>query len=333
MNGASAFSRIIKGSLPRDGETTFLRGVPFRMADGVLRRYSEPDTAESQLSDFYHKHWTVPGAYDDTASDDYQAEIFKVMFGDVFEKIATHVAKDSVVLDVGCGAGVAGRVFFHSIFNDIHYVGADMSLAVDQAKTDFAERGLSADFIQADIESLPLEDESVDVIFCPGVLHYTGGMRDSVRALTRCLKKGGLFITWVYKKQKPVRQLTDTLLRDHFSAMAPEAAFKEMESLTKFGIALGELGVKITVPEDVPVLDLKKGEYDLQRLFYYHFMKLFYHPDLTFTRHNVNNWNAYYPANVLFPSEDEVKDAFTANGMDTFYFHPHGNGISVAARK
>lgn len=224
-------------------------------------------------------------------------------------------------------------MFFRDVFGSVDYVGIDMSLAIEQAKKEFAARGLAAEFIQSDIESVPLRDGSVDVIFCPCVLHYTTSIARSVAAMKRVLKKGGSIVAWVYRQQKPVRQLTDKLRRDHFSRMAPEEAFKEMESLTKFGMALGEASVRINVPEDVPVLGIEKGEYDLQRLLYYHFMKLFYNPALTFTRHNVNNWNAYYPSNVLFPSEEELKADFTGNGMDVVYFNPHGNGISVVARK
>jgi hypothetical protein len=60
---------------------------------------------------------------------------------------------------------------------------------------------------------------------------------------------------------------------------------------------------------------------------------LFYHTDLAFTRHNVNNWNAYYPAAVLFPTEDELRSAFKNAGFAIEHFHPHGNGIAVVARR
>jgi hypothetical protein len=106
-----------------------------------------------------------------------------------------------------------------------------------------------------------------------------------------------------------------------------------MKPLTRLGIALGEAKAKVVVPEDISVLGIEAGEYDLQRFIYYHFVKLFYHPDLTFTRHNVNNWNAYYPKNVLFPSLDEVQEAFLKNGFEIEYLNPQGNGVSVVAVK
>ena len=147
------------------------------------------------------------------------------------------------------------------------------------------------------------------------------------------MKKNGRLVSWIYKRQKPIRQLTDDYIRSKISKMAPDEAFEAMKPLTKLGIALGELKQTIVIPEDIPILDIKAGTYDLQRFFYYHFMKLFHNPELPFTRHVVNNWNAYFPAHVLFHSAEEIRGMATAAGMEIEHFNDQGNGIGLIARK
>ena len=114
---------------------------------------------------------------------------------------------------------------------------------------------------------------------------------------------------------------------------SPQAPCGESQCGGCLGIALGELKQTIVIPEDIPVLEIKAGTYELQRFFYYHFMKLFYNPELPFTRHVVNNWNAYFPGHVLFHSVNEIRGMVTAAGLEFELFNDQGNGIALIARK
>ena len=82
-----------------------------------------------------------------------------------------------------------------------------------------------------------------------------------------------------------------------------------------------------------PYLEIKKGTYSVQMFFYYHIMKLFYNPELPFIRHNVNNWNAYYPKHVLFLDPDTIRGYFLENGFEIDTWNPQGNGIGIVAVK
>ncbi len=64
----------------------------------------------------------------------------------------------------------------------LRYLGVDVSAAVDVARQRFAERGISAAFLQADLSDLPLAEGSVDLMFSEGVLHHT----DSTERALRC---------------------------------------------------------------------------------------------------------------------------------------------------
>jgi len=288
---------------------------------------------EDALSKFYRMHWRLPGAYDKTSSDKFQQEMFDVFFPGYKRRVSKQVKANDVIFDVGCGSGVAGRAYFGDSLRKTRYIAIDMSLAIEQAKQDFAAKNMEVGLVQAKISNLPFPAGSADFVFCPGVLHYTPDMQDAFRDLARLLKKGGYLITWIYRRQKPVRQLTDDYLRSVISKMGPRAAFEAVKPLTHLGIALGKIKQTIVVPQDIPLLEIKAGKYDLQRFFYYHFMKLFYNPNLSFTRHVVNNWNAYYPAHVLFHTTDKIQLMVTAAGMKIEHCNDEGNGVALITRK
>jgi len=255
------------------------------------------------------------------------------MFPNFETKVASQVHPGMTVLDAGCGSGAAGRAYFSGQFNKINYIATDMSSAIEQAEVDFAQYGVDVALIKGEINFLPFKPVSFDYIFCPGGLHYTLDMKAAVACLARMLKPGGRFVTWIYKKQKPIRELTDSYIRSVVSKMSPEEAFEAIKPLTKLGIALGELKQEIKIPEDIPLLDIKAGKYDVQRFFYYYVMKLFHNPSLSFTRHVVNNWNAYYPGHVLFLSPEVIKSFFVAAGLTIEESNEQGNGISIIAVK
>ena len=328
----SVVEAVLGKKLPAEGGTIKANNIDFVVRDGVLRQSSLLQK-EDPLAEFYGLHWRMPGAYDDAPSFKFQLDLFKVMFPDFQEYVKKTVKADDVVFDIGCGSGIAGRAYFGDSLRKTKYVAIDMSLAIEQAKQDFAAEKMTVGLVQATIESLPFPSASADFVFCPGVLHYTPDMPAAFKDLSKVLKKGGRIIAWIYQRQKPIRQATDDCIRSIVSKMGPEEAFEAMKPLTKLGIALGELKQTIDVPEDIPFLEIKAGKYDLQRFFYYHFMKLFYNPELPFTRHVVNNWNAYFPAHVLFHSKDELRSMIKAAGLEVELFNDQGNGVALIARK
>lgn len=324
--------RVISGFVPNPSQPMTFNGTRFEVVDGILRCLESRSDVDEQLSEFYAKHWNVEDAYDSQSSETYQAEIFTAMFGKQFLGASENVVSGQNILDFGCGTCVAGRVYFGDGLKRANYYAVDMSGSIDRAKLENEQRGLEAAYVQAPLDKLPFDRNVFDIIFCPGVLHYTTSVAESLGILRGYLKPGGQLITWFYKQQAPVRQMTDDYLRSYFTKMAPEEAFEAIKPLTKLGIALGELKAEIEVPDDIDVLGIPKGKYDVQRLFYYYFMKLFHNEDLTFTRHVVNNWNAYYPASVLFTTEQEAKVGLKEASFDVEYFNAEGNGMAIVAK-
>jgi arsenite methyltransferase len=325
--------KLVGTPLPTEGGEVMLRNVRYVMAGEILRQAQLVKPVQQDMADFYDAHWKLPGAYDNEASDTFQLDLFRVMFPGFDSIVEREVRQGANVLDVGCGSGVAGRAFFGTVFDRINYVGVDMSSAIEQARDDYKRLDLNVGLLQAELNTLPFQPETFDFVFCPGVLHYTIDMQEGIANLAKLLKHGGRFVSWIYKRQKPIRHLTDAYIRSIISNMTPQEGFEAVKPLTKLGIALGQIKEELEVPEDIPFLEIKKGKYNLQRFFYYHIMKLFYNPDLAFQRHVVNNWNAYYPKHVLFLPAAEIRLFFEQLGFRMEIWNEEGNGVSVIAIK
>jgi arsenite methyltransferase len=238
-----------------------------------------------------------------------------------------------LVLDAGCGAGLSALELFASRLHRIRYLGIDISTAVDVAAVRFAERGYPAAFMQADITDPPLRDASVDVIFSEGVLHHTDSTERSLKRLASLLVPGGRFLFYVYRRKGPIREFTDDHIRSLVQRMEPDDAWNALMPLTRFGKALGELGVEVDVPEDVELLGIPAGRVDLQRLFYWHVFKAYYHPDYDLDELNHINYDWYAPRNAQRQSPEEVRAWCAEAELEIERTDVQEAGITVIARK
>src|SRR3712207_3338642 len=100
---------------------------------------------------------------------------------------------------------------------------------------------------------------------------------------------------YVYRRKGPVREFTDDYIRERISSLPPEEAWEALRPLTRLGQALAELRAEVEVPEDVPLLGIRAGRYDVQRLIYWHFAKMYWNEAVPFeTSHHINfDW--YHP--------------------------------------
>jgi ubiquinone/menaquinone biosynthesis C-methylase UbiE len=109
-------------------------------------------------------------------------------------------ADGKVILDYGCGPG-------HDLVGIAHYskperiIAMDVSSpSLDEARERIALHHKDVDFIliHEDDERLPLEDESVDIIHCSGVLHHTPDPVKILKEFRRILKSDGYAQVMVY---------------------------------------------------------------------------------------------------------------------------------------
>jgi arsenite methyltransferase len=234
------------------------------------------------------------------------------------------------ILDAGCGAGYSSSMWLDESWRGGEWVGADISEAVDVAKERLGSvPGTS--FVQADVLELPFEGV-FDTVFSEGVFHHTPSTRAALASAIRALRPGGEILFYVYRRKSPVREFTDDYVREAIADLDPPQALDALRPLTKLAQALAELKVEVQV-EDVPVLGIEAGRFDVQRLIYWHFAKLFWNPALSFEENLHINFDWYHPRYAHRHEPDEVRGWCDDLGLSVSRFHVDEAGITVRATK
>jgi len=317
-----------------EGARPTLRGEAFEIHEGILRQRALVSERQAQTADTFGFKWHKRDTFESDASIARMKAWLVERYGDVerADWWSDH-GERPVLLDAGCGGAMSALALFERVLPRVRYVGVDISDAVDVAATRFAERGLEAAFVQADLNRIPLADGSVDVLFSEGVLHHTDSTRDALLATARLLAAGGRYLFYVYRRKGPVREFTDDYIRERLQAMTPEQAWEAVMPLTRLGKVLGDLRVEVDVPEAIELLEIPAGPIDLQRLFYWHVFKAFHHPDLTLDELNHINFDWYAPRNAHRQTPDEVRAWCAEAGLEVEREVVEDAGITIVARR
>ncbi len=100
-----------------------------------------------------------------------------------------------IVLDVGCGAGFDSFIAARQVGPAGRVISVDMTKAMlEKTRTGAQQMGLTnVEPRLGYLESLPVEDASVDVVISNGVINLTPDKVQAMRELWRVLKPGGRF--------------------------------------------------------------------------------------------------------------------------------------------
>lgn len=114
------------------------------------------------------------------------------------------------VLDAGCGNGSStlGIARLGALC-----VGIDLSTGLEKVTEYLTEsdRGLAALYVQGNLVDAPFAPETFDVVFSAGVLHHTPDTRRAFLALAPLVKPGGRFYVWLYRHERLVTPIVNTL--------------------------------------------------------------------------------------------------------------------------
>ncbi|MFQ5468988.1 MAG: class I SAM-dependent methyltransferase [Gammaproteobacteria bacterium] len=320
--------------LPPEGEVVNIDGKPFIQKAGILRAKSLSSESQKQTEESFGFKWKKRETFDSEASLSRMRQWLLERYGDVCNaEWWSSYGDRPLLLDAGCGAGMSGIELFKDVLKNVRYLGADISEAVDVAAARFSEMGYKGGFIQADITDLPIPEGTVDVIFSEGVLHHTDSTENAVKKLAVLLKPNGRFLFYVYKRKGPVREFTDDYIRGKLQDLTPEEAWDKMIPITKLGMELGRLDITLDIPDEIELLEIPAGKIDLQRLFYWHVFKAFYHPDLSMEEMNHINYDWYAPANAYRQTIEEVRRWCDEAGMIIEREMIEDAGITIIARK
>lgn len=113
----------------------------------------------------------------------------------IYERIAQEARQGTEgtrALDIGCGSGVQSLCLIDHGFS---VVALDLSIeAAKLARDTVAESGRSLMVVNADAESLPLPDASIDACVCGLLLHHFKSLEAVAAELQRVIRPGGAVV-------------------------------------------------------------------------------------------------------------------------------------------
>lgn len=262
------------------------------------------DPKQEQVQKSFGDKWTKSDfGQDDAFFNQKIRNIYLEMMGLTENDLS--LFENKIILDVGIGSGSSARLWA-SKAKEFH--GIDISRAVYHARGALGTSVANPVLSQADLNYLPYRDESFDVIVSNGVFHHTPNTKLALRNVIKKLKSGGVCLFYVYKKKSPIREFSDDYIRSKISDLPYDLAWNEMIPITNLAKSLHAQSIKITIPHDVEILGIKKGEYDLQRFIYQFFFKCFWNEEWGFDYSNMVNYDWYHPKFSWRQSETEIRE-------------------------
>jgi len=252
-------------------------------------------------------------------SFDFQKRWYLDLYGFSSEdELQGYLQSKSTILDAGCGLGYKSA-WFAELAPECTVIGMDFSDAAYHAANNYKHIA-NLYFIKGDIANSGIKEGAIDYISCDQVLHHTEDPARTFSHLTSLLSEQGEFACYVYAKKALPRELLDDYFRSNVKDMNKDELWRMSEQLTKLGKTLSELNVKVKVP-DLPLLNIKGGEYDIQRFIYWNFMKCFWNEEYGLEYSTATNFDWYAPSNAYRYSEEEYKAMINDNNLNILYFH------------
>lgn len=247
------------------------------------------------------------------------------------ERFQVAIADKQLILDVGAGLG--REVINFAIANpDALVVGLELSRCVDEAARHTAHLS-NVLLVQGDIMSSCFRSRIFDLVFSEGALHHTSSTQEAFFKCLSLLRPGGELACYLYRRKGPLREFADDYIRGRFTQLSYKECYEACKPLTNLGRAFSELKATITVSEDIPVLGIKAGTYDVQRFLHFHVLKMFWNDALNFEENNLVNTDWYNPIYAWRHTPDEIRSWCEEFDLDIIWFKEEEPGITLRARK
>jgi SAM-dependent methyltransferase len=314
------------------GELRAQDGATYTVEGGIPRFVRTEDAGQAQIAESFGQKWAEWNAVETSASlAVVRAWLLKRYFHGSDAELNRFMRGRARVLDAGCGSGMSSSLMLSEGYGGELWVGADISGAVEIARSKL--RAIDkAEFVQADMMSLPFRRQSFDTVLAEGTLHHTPSTRSALLKLTEHLEVGGEFLFYVYRRKGPVREYVDDYVRQQIAGLSPDKAAKALRPITMLAKSLSELRQTVVVP-DIPLLGVTAGEYDVQRFFYWHVAKAYWNDAMSFEENNLVNLDWYHPQYAHRQSEEELVAWCDEAGLLIQELDREDAGFTVRARR
>ena len=130
----------------------------------------------------------------------------------------------------------------------------------------------------------------------------------------------GEFACYVYRKKALPRELIDDYFRTQTHNITNNDMWEFSKQMTELGRALSELKVSFYCP-DIPLLNIKGGEYDVQRFIYWNLIKCFWKEEWSFDLNQSINFDWYAPSNAKRFSKGEFLQMVATYSLTQVFLH------------
>ncbi len=324
------------------------RGTDWRVVGGIPRFVSsdsaarddrdESDATEATAATFGRK-WKEARSLEYGSRDGERASMLDVMQhmlrAGSEQEVMDRLGQAQAVLNVGCGVAWPEDIF-NPPTQTLRFA-IDYSDAVDTAL--MRTRARPNVFVaQADLFHLPFRPATFDIMYSGGVVHHTPDPGGAVKNLCRYLKPGGLLGMYIYTVKPFLRELADREIRKVTTAMSYEDCNRFAEQMSLLGRALQQYQSPLKIEQDIPLLGILKGTYNLQKFLYDHFLKCFFNADHGMELSTLTNLDWYHPVHASHHPKEEVFGWLEEAGMhDMTSTNPpgwqHSSNFITARRK
>jgi len=275
---------------------------------------------QQQTNDIFSDKWEKVEEMEKVGEmENFQFKWYLELYGfKTEEELKVFLQSKRVIFDAGCGLGYKAAWFAKLAPNSV-VIGMDFSEAAKIAAKRYKDIP-NLYFVQGDIADTKLNSGVVDYVSCDQVIMHTEVPENTFAHLTDITSQNGEFACYVYSKKALPRELLDDYFRQNVVNFDSEKVWEMSRQLTQLGKTLSDLKINIDVP-DIPMLNIKGGNYDLQRFIYWNFIKCFWREDWGVEMSDATNFDWYSPSNAKRYSEEEYKKMIEDNTLDIVTFH------------
>ena len=303
-----------------------------RIAKGIPRFVFDSTHDFVKTEDAFSSKWRIYNkTYHQKKWFDNQKKWFLTRFGWMTSKKFEKFLKTrNQILDAGTGVGNSAKLFSANPKSQVFAIDASESIEFAYKKYG---KNKNIHFLQADIRNLPFKKKFFDFICSDQVLHHTKDTKTSFQKLTKHLKKNGVISIYVYNIKGPMREFADDYIRSHTVKMTEKECMEFSKQMAEIGKSLSTLKKKIKISKDISILKIKAGTYDVQRFFYWNFLKCWWSGDVPFDQSVATNFDWYFPKFAYRHTPKEVKNWYKSMKIRVTHFNEIESGISISGKK
>ena len=275
---------------------------------------------QNQTTNIFSDKWIEAAEYESIDKMySFQLDWFLKLYGfETKENLTAFLKNKHTIIDTGCGLGYKAA-WFAELAPHAIVLGTDISDAIDVAAKKYRHLP-NLFFFRGDIAVTGLKNGVIDFTVCDQVIMHTEVPEQTFKHLSDITSSQGEFACYVYSKKALPRELVDDYFRKATHDIPNDKMWEFSQQLTELGKRLSELNISFECP-DIPLLNIKGGEYDVQRFIYWNFLKCFWKEDWGFDLSKSTNYDWYAPSNAKRFSKEEFMGMIASNNLTITFFH------------